>query len=94
MYRPKRVKILKKIQFKMCNFLIIVLHPMQVLDARMLMEHFYVLNSTDLSSHCYADFNYLRSRFTFGHVYLQKSAYHQTADCFSHSKIKLVPSGN
>lgn len=46
---------------------------MQVLDARMLMEHFYALNSTDLASRCYTDFSYLRSRFTFGHVYLQKS---------------------
>lgn len=67
---------------------------MQVLDARMLMKHFYVLNSTDLSSHCYADFNYLRSHFTSGHMYLQKSEYHQTADCFSHSKMKLVLSEN
>lgn len=63
---------------------------MQVLDARMLMEHFYALNSTDLASRCYTDLNYLRSRFTVGHVYLQKSEYNQTADCFSHSKMKLV----
>lgn len=67
---------------------------MQVLDARMLMEHFYVLNSTDLSSHCHTDFKYLGSRFTFGHVYLQKSECHQTADCFSYSKIKPVLSEN